>query len=406
MLRFSRKGISVSAVLDRRRVKINGMFPVKIEVVWHRKQKYFSTGIDMTLEQWNRAAVKSRMTEEMEAVEDCYNRIRNEVSEMLNKDCFSLATLELRMGRQTRFNVNSAFNSWMQECRKNGRINSYYRYRSTLLNLEKFAGKNIPFSAVTSTWLKKCEEFWMHDGKTITTVCIYMKSLKCVINKAMDEGYISSSSYPFGRGGYVIPKGSVRKLALTKNQIKKLMEYSGPENLELYRDLWVFSYLCNGINFRDMLFLKYSNITDGEICFVRSKTKYAYGGRKIIRATLCSKMKEIIDRWGNTCTSPETLIFGFANGSEDEYAATMLVRKVVCKCNSALKQIAGELGIPEFTTYAARHSFATVMQRNGAGIPFISECLGHSSIVITENYLAGFGKEERQRNASLLTDFD
>lgn len=406
MLRFSRKGLSVSAVLDRRRVKTNGMFPVKIEVVWHRKQKYFSTGIDMTQQQWDKACGKSRMTEEMEAVEECYNRIRNEVAEMLNNDCFSFVTLELRMGRQTRFNINSAFNSWMQECRKNGRTNSYYRYKSTLLNLEKFAGKNIQFSAVTSKWLKKCEEFWLQEGKAITTVCIYMKSLKCIINKAMDEGYITSSSYPFGRGGYVIPKGSVRKLALTKDQIKRLMEYRGPDSLEMYRDLWLFSYLCNGINFRDMLFLKYSNITDGEIWFVRSKTKYAYGGRKVIRATLCPIMNDILDRWGNPYVSPETFLFKFACGGEDEYSSTMLVRKVVCKCNSALKQIAAELGIPEFTTYAARHSFATVMQRNGAGIPFISECLGHSSIVITENYLAGFGKDERLRNASLLTDFD
>lgn len=44
------------------------------------------------------------------------------------------------------------------------------------------------------------------------------------------------------------------------------------KDIEEFRDLWVFSYLCNGINFMDLLFLQYSNIMDGEICFVRSKT--------------------------------------------------------------------------------------------------------------------------------------
>ena len=38
MLKFLKKGVSVSVVLDRRRIKINGMYPVKIQVIWHRKQ--------------------------------------------------------------------------------------------------------------------------------------------------------------------------------------------------------------------------------------------------------------------------------------------------------------------------------------------------------------------------------
>ena len=41
----------------------------------------------------------------------------------------------------------------------------------------------------------------------------------------------------------------------------------GREETELYRDMWFFSYLCNGINFRDMLYLTYGNIVGGEICF-------------------------------------------------------------------------------------------------------------------------------------------
>ncbi len=33
-----------------------------------------------------------------------------------------------------------------------------------------------------------------------------------------------------------------------------------------------FIYLCNGLNVADLIKLKYSNIVDGEICFVRQKT--------------------------------------------------------------------------------------------------------------------------------------
>ena len=52
MYRFNKDGISVLAVVDRRRKKNNGLYPVKIEVVYRRVQKYFPTGKDVSLEEW------------------------------------------------------------------------------------------------------------------------------------------------------------------------------------------------------------------------------------------------------------------------------------------------------------------------------------------------------------------
>ena len=405
MLKFLKKGVSVSVVLDRRRIKINGMYPVKIQVIWHRKQKYFPTRVDMSEEDWLRLGRRHKVTPEITEIEECFNRVRNDVADMIENDRFSLRALEVRYGRSPRFNVNNAFRLEMERCMNEGRINSFYRYRSSLLNIEKYAGSDISFSSVTVNWLKKCEEVWMAEGKSATTVCIYMKTLKYIMNKAVVEGYIKNSAYPFRRGGYTVPKGHARKLALSKQDIKRLMSYKGPVELEEYRDMWIFSYLCNGINFKDMLFLQYGNIIDGEIWFVRSKTRYAYGSSKVIHAVLCPEMNAIISRWGNPQYSSDTYIFRFVKGSEDSFESEMLVRKVIRQCNAALKKIAQQLDMPIFTTYAARHSFATVMQRSGVDLPFISECLGHSSLVVTENYLAGFEKEDRKRNSALLTDF-
>ncbi|MCA6042994.1 tyrosine-type recombinase/integrase [Bacteroides thetaiotaomicron] len=56
--------------------------------------------------------------------------------------------------------------------------------------------------------------------------------------------------------------------------------------------------------------------------------------------------------------------------------------------------------------HCTRHSFATVLKRGGAKTSYISESLGHSNLTVTENYLACFEKEERIRNARLLTNFD
>lgn len=59
----------------------------------------------------------------------------------------------------------------------------------------------------------------------------------------------------------------------------------------------------------------------------------------------------------------------------------------------------------DFTTYSARHSFATVLKRSGTNVAFISESLGHPDLKTTEDYLDSFEKEERQKNALLLTAF-
>ena len=74
--------------------------------------------------------------------------------------------------------------------------------------------------------------------------------------------------------------------------------------------------------------------------------------------------------------------------------------------NKKLKEIGKAVGIEGLTTYTARLSYATVLKRSGANIAFISESLGHSDLKTTENYLASFEKEERRKNAALLTKFE
>ncbi len=51
--------------------------------------------------------------------------------------------------------------------------------------------------------------------------------------------------------------------------------------------------------FMDLLFLQYSNIVDGEICFIRSKTSRTTKHSKEIRATITPEMWDIIHKWGN-----------------------------------------------------------------------------------------------------------
>ena len=66
--------------------------------------------------------------------------------------------------------------------------------------------------------------------------------------------------------------------------------------------------------------------------------------------------------------------------------------------NKYMKLIGQDIGYDKpLTTYAARHSFATVLKRSGTPMEFISESLGHKSLQTTEAYLDSFEDQARRK---------
>jgi integrase len=151
--------------------------------------------------------------------------------------------------------------------------------------------------------------------------------------------------------------------------------------------------------------LKYSNIQNGEIYFIRAKTINTAKVKKEICALITPEMQTIIDRWGSPDKRPDTYIFNFLKGDETPMQIKTRVRDVISNCNRCLRKIGKVINIEGLSTYTARHSYATILKRPGANIAYISESLGHNDIKTTENYLASFEKEERVKNASFLTNF-
>jgi len=82
MYKYSKDGISVLSVLDARRAKKSGLFPVKIQVIHNRRQKYYSTGQELSKEDWaNLAESKSRrLTEARSNIENSFSIGKSSVS--------------------------------------------------------------------------------------------------------------------------------------------------------------------------------------------------------------------------------------------------------------------------------------------------------------------------------------
>jgi len=83
----------------------------------------------------------------------------------------------------------------------------------------------------------------------------------------------------------------------------------------------------------------------------------------------------------------EYLFNAFSDGDSDK----IIEKKLAVKLSSLAKQIkniAKELELPpKFSFQYARHSYATEMIKGGISLKAISETMGHTNAITTENYI-------------------
>ena len=405
MYYYSRDGVTVTVILDARRALANGNYPIKIRVTNRRQHVYYPTGKNLSKEDWNRLGTSRLRTllSIRRDVEISFNLIREAVEELTDRGSFSFGLLDARIKGCGTKTILEAIASREKEQRTTGHISTADIFRALLRAMREFSTRNLQYQDISPSWLMRFEDFMHAQGKSQTTIAIYMRALRGIFNRAKADGIIKEMHYPFGQGRYAIQEGSGRKMALSIKQIGAIAKYDdGKDSTLRYRDYWLFLYLCNGLNVADFVQLRYRDIQNGELSYVRQKTRHRTKSVRPIRAIVVPLMQEIIRKWGNP---PYTYIFPVLSGKETAVQLKTKTKTLTRIINRRMQKIADALGIGHVSTYTARHTFATVLKRAGANIAYISESLGHSDIKTTENYLASFEREEREKNAALLTRF-
>ena len=400
------KTAEASIYLDELRPKKNGKCSVKIRVSFNRKRKYFTTGIDLSQGEFEQVMNGKRRTPEQKKIHLILNGNYNKAEQVIEDlPVFSFSAFEENFleQRNTQNSVSFAFDKYIKELKIENRLGTASSYECALNSLEAFR-KNLIFADVTPLFLKKYENWMLQNGKSVTTIGIYLRSFRAIYNLQN----IDKSLYPFGeaKNKYSIPKSRNIKKALTVEEIAKIYQYEATQGTtkERAKDYWLFLYLCNGMNVKDFCKLKWSNIDNDMLTYVRSKTERSKKDGKAISVALKPETIDIIRKWGQPSISKDAYIFPHLQhgmSAEKERATFRQLTKII---NKYIKQITVELGINKnVTTYFARHSFATVLKRSGAKIEMISELLGHSSVDVTESYLDSFEKEQIQKETDVLT---
>jgi integrase len=150
--------------------------------------------------------------------------------------------------------------------------------------------------------------------------------------------------------------------------------------------------------------------TDMDVEFLQFRRRKTIRTRKKdqrpIRVALHTRAKTIIAKYE---TTDNPYVFGILEPGLSPVTERNRVQRFIKFINKHMKEIASELNIElganyELTTYVARHSFATRLERKGASIDEISEYFGHASVETTKNYLDSFEDDLLKQRSLLLTD--
>lgn len=407
--------------------------PVKLCITHKQVRKYYSLAEVVKESKWlflsendiKRVSGDSPRGKYRE-IADEYKRITDEARKAINGiTTFSFNQFEDRFFQKMTSwdNFFSAAIDYTSGLKNEGRLGYASSFESTIRAVKEFhedkklkyncrdkietrtkdylASKPLYFVDITPTWLRGFEQWLIKDGKSKSTIGIYTRNIRVLFNHAIKFHRIAAE-YPFSTYKPKTARG--RKIALTAEQISKLANFETEHPREVfYRDIFMFSFLGNGMNLSDIARLKYSNIIDGEISFVREKTKSEETEEDWLNAPITKTMSSIIDKHGNKAIGFDSYIFPILKQEWNEERKYAEIKQLTKQVNKCLRHIASKSGIKDkISSYTARHSWATISKNTGKSTEFISESLGHSSVIVTKRYLKSFEKSAREEHSDTI----
>lgn len=287
--------------------------------------------------------------------------------------------------------------------RKSGNYGTAHIYRSSMNAVVTFNGSDsIPFRKVTQEYLKDFETYLREKDCSWNTVSTYMRTLRAVYNRAVDRHIAPYVPHHF-KYVYTGTRAD-RKRALDKEEMELLLKGHPKQphqvngELRRTRALFLLMFMLRGMPFVDLAYLKKSDIVGNVLTYRRRKT-----GR-LLTVTLVPEAMRLIEQYMNTDTTSPYL-FSMINSKEGTEAAYKEYQLALRNFNYQLLQLKQIFGLTsELSSYAARHSWATMAYYCEIHPGIISEAMGHSSITVTETYLKPFkNKKIDEANMTVLS---
>lgn len=405
--------MKISIKLYKSKVLASGAHPLMVCISHMKERKYVSTGLFCQAKYWDfnknepkrnhpdRNLLETVLAQKLAIYHTKVLGLESGNKEVSVKQV--LQVIGLPKQQQDTRGLFLFLSDVIQGLMDRGKVGRARLYKRLLSSLKEFNGnKELAFSDVDVPFLNRYEVFLYQSRLVENSINTYLKVLRALLNMAIKDKMMKKESYPFN--DYSLSKFSTltKKRAITKEELKRVadLDFSKNKNLSIARDLFLFSYYGQGMNFRDMAYLKWSQVVNGSVIYTRMKTG------KVIHYDLLPPAIDILGRYKLSDSQLNGYIFNILDDTKHTNPVQIdnRVKHVLKKINSYLEEISKMAGIAvHLTMYVARHTYATVLKESGIPTSVISEALGHKSEFITQTYLKSFSNDViKQANYALL----
>ncbi len=398
----------VVIVLDqRRKLKSSELYPLVLRISHRSNMRLISLNISLTKEQWSTstsvvkkiknsaretARVHSKLSiarnyliENQRAIEnldinELKRKIEFEIVKKPDEELFDSAYLAV-YGKVL-----------MDRILLTGKLKTANWYRDAIHSIVSFNdGKDILLTDISSTFLENYKAYCLNKKQSKNSINARLRALRALMNKGRNESetILPKSHNPFS--SVKIPSEKTKKRAVTKEVINIIREAALEIDTPIWhnRNYFLFMFNMQGMNFIDLAKLKWKQISNGRLTYVRSKTNKAFDIK------LTGEAEQILG-----CYSAKKRAGGYVfpilsnNIAEYPILVTKTSDQALHLFNGYMNKLAQQCGIEErITSYVARHSWASAARKMGVSTDKIGDALGHESYDTTEVYLQDFDSQ-------------
>jgi integrase/recombinase XerD len=398
-------------VIRENRVKVNGMTSVLLRISNKRIDRYINTDVDCYPIDWcsESEQIISGYYEgkELEDKNKEIMSIKNQYDSYYNNDTtknerdnktISVDALIERVNpkpketNQKSLNIFDLLDFKINELRNDNKLGTAKVYKETRNSIKTYnKTEKLDLTKINMEWLKGYETHLKNRGCKISGISVKMRAIRTIYRGAIATDLISLDLYPFG-GKYQIKSETgykPRPISVEDIQAIKELDTDFYPELKLAKDLFLFSYYAAGINYKDIMLLKHSNISkDYILSYIRSKTKNPLAFELHMEAI------KIVKHYQNNKINTEYLFPILLNDNMTAQQIFNRKHKTLSKFNKDLKEIGRLCNIDiDLSSYTARHSQASNLYNAGVPSDIIKEIMNHKNIEVTNHYLKSMGNK-------------
>lgn len=407
--------ITIKKIFDYRTPKGNGEIPLRLRVTHNRKTSHISLNLSFSKEQISKIERGTVLDPELSEIISEVDTITNNARKIaLSINPFSIDELKRRLAAGYQLEkekvdlLSDVIDLKIDLLARGNQLKSKSIYNTTKNMVNEFK-PNTRIHAVDEKYLRDLEDWYINkrvlsgDDYNVescyNTLSVYLRSLKAVINLALDKKILDHTYvFPFGKNKYEIKTYDIDQNILTTDEVDRLMSFSDFDSrLKSYQinalNHWKICFLCNGANMKDVVQFKWTDISDGVLTFVRQKTENKTKTIRRLSIPIIEPLRELIEKVGNKDCE---YIFGGFITPPKESTIQNKVSKMCKGYNTHLKEIGKKMNLrfsPTIST--SRHAYGNYLAKNDIPIDRIAEMMGHKDKyrITTYHYIGSLDKK-------------